>query len=199
MKDVLSEIKDAFATHKHLITISGGLEIASVEQIFNGPVTKIMPTIISEVHKGVTLICNNHKVMESEQRVYQIFCKIGQVKIIKEHQFEIAADFTSCAPGLLASICDQFVQAGIKKSDFTDEEASEMLLYTLYGTAQLLQQNNEDFKALINRVVTKGGATEAGVNILEAQLPEIFKEVFNATLGRHKARKEMTLRQFMKK
>jgi pyrroline-5-carboxylate reductase len=69
----------------------------------------------------------------------------------------------------------------------------------LYGTAELLQQNNEDFKALIKRVATKGGATEAGVSILEAQLPEIFENVFIATLGRHEARKEMTRQQFMKK
>ncbi len=199
VKPVLVEIKDALHGKLHLVIISGGLEITSVEREFDGPISKIMPTLIAEVQEGVTLVCHNSKVSAAEKtHLVEILSKIGEVKAIAEPFFEVGADFTSCAPGLLASICDQFVQAGIKQADFTYEEASEMLLRTLFGTAKLLLQNKEDFQTLTRRVATKGGATEGGVAVLEANLPNVFEKVFEATLERHEARKQKTREQFAK-
>lgn len=197
VKSVLTEIADVLSDDMHLVTISGGLEIASVERVFDGPISKVIPTIITEVQEGVTLISHNAKVTPAAKAyLFECFSQIGKAKVIAEHQFEIGADFTSCAPGLLASICEQLVLAGVKHGDFTYEEAAEMLLYTLYGTAKLLLQNQEDFKALIRRVATKGGATEGGVSVLEAKLPEVFDGVYAATLERHEARKQITRQQF---
>jgi pyrroline-5-carboxylate reductase len=197
VKDVLAEIRDVFSVDHHLGIISGGLEIVSVERMFEGAVSKVMPTIISEVHQGVTLVCSNSKVKKVERDwLCEIFGKIGQVKTIQEHQFEIGADFTSCMPGLFAAMCDQFIKAGVRKGDLTYEEASEMLLYTLGGTIELLRQKGESFKGLIHRVATKGGATEGGVAVLETRLPEVFEEVLSVTLQRHEARMEKTRQQF---
>ena len=50
--------------------------------------------------------------------------------------------------------------------DAVYEDATEMLLETLYGTAKLLLHNRENFRNLTRRVATKDGATEGGVNIL---------------------------------
>jgi pyrroline-5-carboxylate reductase len=197
VKPVLVEIGDALRADTHLITIAGGLELASVERFFAGPNSKVMPTLVMAAGAGVTLVCHNSKVSPAEkERLYRWFSHVGQVKVIPEHQFEVASDFTSCAPGLLASICEQFVQAGIRRSDLTVAEASEMLLHTVYGTAKLLLESGEDFGGLIRRVATKGGATEGGVEVLAACLPDVFEKMFAATLERHEARKQVTRRQF---
>ncbi|MEW6671817.1 MAG: NAD(P)-binding domain-containing protein [Thermodesulfobacteriota bacterium] len=198
VKEVLAEILPALHAQTHLVTISGGLELASIARIFKGAVTKIMPTLIAEVHEGVTLICHNQYVQPPEREfLVQMFRHIGEVKEIQEYQFELGADLTSCAPGLLASICDQFVKAVVKHQDFTYAEAAEMLLQTLYGTAKLLRHNQEMFTPFINRVATKGGATEGGVGVLEAFLPDIFDRMLTTTLQRHDARKQQTRQQFM--
>jgi len=197
VKPVLVEIKDALRAGTHLITIAGGLELASVERVYAGPVTKVMPTLVMAVQAGVTLICHNSKVTSAEkERLYQWFNRVGRVKVIPEHQFEVAADLTSCAPGLLAGICEQFVQASIRHGNLTYAEASEMLLHTVYGTAKLLLESGEDFGGLIRRVATKGGATEGGVEVLAAYLPDVFEKMFAATFERHAARKLVTRQQF---
>jgi len=194
---VLSEIVGVLNGTTHLVIISGGLEISSVEQLFDGPITKLIPTIIAEVHEGVTLICHNASVSSAESnRVNEMFARIGKVRVIAEHQFEICADFTSCAPGLMACICDQFVRAGIKHGDIAYDDAAEMLLQTLYGSAKLLLQNRENFGELLRRVATKGGATEGGATALETMLPTVFDRVFAATQERHEARKKITRQQF---
>ncbi len=197
VKPVLSEIVGVLNAATHLVIISGGMEISSVEQLFDGPITKLIPTIIAEVHEGVTLICHNAKVSQAESnRVSEMFARIGKVRVIAEHQFEICADFTSCAPGLLACICEQFVRAGIKQGDVPYDDAAEMLLQTLYGTAKMLLQHREAFGDLLRRVATKGSATEGGAAVMEAMLPAVFDNVFLVTLERHEARKQMTRQQF---
>ncbi|MBK9927452.1 MAG: NAD(P)-binding domain-containing protein [Anaerolineales bacterium] len=197
VKSVLMEIQTSSNADMHLVIISGGLEIGSVEELIRGPVTKIMPTLLAEVQEGVTLVCHNHLVdANAKDRLHRLLSSFGVVKVIEENQFEIGADFTSCAPGLLAALCDQYIRAGIKHGDFTYEEAQAMLLESLYGTAKLLRETGEGFQALIGRVATHGGATEGGVDVLKESMPDVFEQVFHATMQRHENRKQVTRKQF---
>lgn len=197
VQTVLSDIVTSFQKDVHLISISGGLEIDSIEKIYGGALTKIIPTIIAEVNEGVTLVCHNSKVdIFKQENLDRLLSRIGRTKIISESQFEVGSDFTSCAPGLFAAICDQFIKIGISKGEFSYEEASDMLLHTLYGTSKLLLQNKENFGSLIRRVATKGGATEGGVSVLEEHLPEIFEKVFEITIQRNDVRKQKTRLDF---
>ena len=50
----------------------------------------------------------------------------------------MAADFTSCAPGMVAAIFQNFVEAGLKHSGLPKEIAQQMVISTLFGTAKLL-------------------------------------------------------------
>jgi len=60
-----------------------------------------------------------------------------------------------------------------------------MIIKTLYGTSKLLYEKNMDFEQLISLVATKGGITEAGIKVLEAQLQELFDKLFNTAHEKH--------------
>jgi len=194
---VLVEIKDALGGETHLVTISGGLEMTCVERMFDGPFSKVIPTLLAEVREGVTLVCHNEKVAPSVgEELERMLGTVGAVRVIPESRFEAGAEITSCFPGLLASIYDQFAQAGVRQGGFSYAEAAEMVLRTAHGTAELLLRNGEDFQSLMRRVATTGGSTEAGIRVLERELPQVFDRVFSASLERHEARKQATRRQF---
>jgi len=196
---VLTEIRNELREDSHLVFISGGLEIASVEEAFKGAVTKIIPTLLAEVREGITLVCHNSRVLPgAAERLEAMLAKIGEVKVIAKRRFEIASDFTSCAPGLIAAICDQLVRGGVKRGELSYEEAEAMLLGSMAGTAKLLRRNSEGFRELLSRVATAGGATEGGASELERSLPEAFDRMFTAIEARHEARKEATRRQFIR-
>jgi pyrroline-5-carboxylate reductase len=198
VKSVLDEIKGMLSREAHLVLMSGMLEMASVERVWTGAMTKIIPTLIAEVREGITLICHNQKVKPAEKdQLHQMLRKIGSIKVIQESQMGRGSDFTSCGPGLLAAIGEQFVQVGVKEGNFTYEEGYEMFLSTLYGTAKLLHQNKENFKGLINRVARKGGPTEGGATVLETHLPEVLAKMFSATLERRETGKQGTRQQFL--
>ena len=42
-----------------------------------------------------------------------------------------------------------------------------------------------DFKQLISLVATKDGITEAGIKVLQTELPELFNKLFSTTIEKH--------------
>lgn len=195
--DFIKQINSTKNDDLHVIIISGGLEISSVENIYNGKITKIMPTIVTEVNRGVTLVAHNKKVKPEDMKfLASLLGKSSKVKIIDEEEFESASDLTSCAPAFIAEICSIYIQSIQRKSSFSYDDAFMMFKETIIGTLSLLEKRNETTKQLVHRVATKGGATEVGIKILQDNLPRIFDTLVAATMEPHIKRKEITRKQF---
>ena len=99
VKDVIEEIKDFTTENTHLVYISAALTMENVNGIFNGKISKAMPSLTSKVLEGVTLICHNSDVTETEgEYLNSLFNSIGISKVINEQDFDVGADITSCSP-----------------------------------------------------------------------------------------------------
>jgi len=189
---VLEEIKDILADDTHLVSIAACVTIRNLETKFGGMITKVIPSVVSQVKEGVALFHHNSKMdKESAGKIERLFESIGKVVLIEEDQFEVAADLTSCAPGMIAAIFQNFVEAGLRHSRLSQELAQDMVISTLFGTAKLLMEQELGFPELISRVATKGGITEEAARVLNKGLPGLFDEVFSRTLGKHEAVKAM--------
>jgi pyrroline-5-carboxylate reductase len=189
---VLDEIKGYLSDSAHLVSTAACVTINDIESRFPGQVTKVIPSVTAEVREGISLVCHNPKVTkEGMARLEKLLGAISKVLHISENEFEVAADFTSCAPGMIAAIFDSFVKAGLKHSGLSPDVAQKMITSTLLGTAKLLAEKEIGFQELIGRVATKGGITEEGVKVLNKHLPAAFDEVFQKTLSKHQLVKEM--------
>jgi pyrroline-5-carboxylate reductase len=193
VKEVIENIKDKISSDSHIIYISAALSLKNVEKIFDGKITKIIPSLTSKVNEGVSLIHHNKNVDDEDAEfVNNLFRGIGNIQIISEEDFEVGSDLTSCAPAFIASIFKEFAKAGAKNGNFTTKEAEEMVIKTLYGTSKLLYEENMSFNELISKVATKGGITEEGIKVLEKEMPETYNLLFNVTLRKHeKIKKEL--------
>ena len=186
VKEVLEEIKGFISKNSHVVYISAALTIENVDRIFHGKITKVMPSVTSQVLEGVSLICHNSAVTNDEAKhIKALFSSIGEVKIIDEADFDVGADITSCSPAFIASICMEFAAAASNNSEFSRKETEEMVIKTLYGTSKLLYENNMGFENMISLVATKGGITEEGLKVLDAEIPEIFDKLFRKTIKKH--------------
>jgi pyrroline-5-carboxylate reductase len=186
VKVVIQEIKGFISKNTHIIYISAALDLENIEEIFKGKITKVMPSITSEVLEGISLVCHNSAVSEEESNyVNSLFDSIGQVKVIDEADFVVGTDITSCAPAFMTKIFMEFAKTAFNKSRFSREETDEMVIKTLYGTSKLLYERKLGFENLMSSVATKGGITEAGLEILEVEMPEIFNKLFVTTSEKH--------------
>jgi len=193
---VLREIKSNLKGSTHLVSIAGCVTINDIESQFPGQVTKVIPSVTSEVGEGISLVCHNPKVTGyGIEGIEKLLGAISRVVHVRENDFEVAADFTSCAPGMIAAIFDCFVRAGLKHTEIESDAAQKLIIATLFGTAKVMTEKGIGFSGLIERVATKGGITEEGVKVLNNHLPAVFDEVFFKTLSKHVVVKEMIRNQ----
>jgi len=197
VKPVLAALMPGLPENAHVISIAGTIEMRCLESVFDGKITRIMPTMISEVGEGVTLVCHNNKVQAADREfVNDAFSKIGKVKEILEDRFDLAADLTSCSPAFYAAILHNLVEIAVQYGYFGESEIKELVLSTCYGTTKLLTETGTDFTGLISRVATKGGISEEGVRVLNDRLPATFDELLAVTMDKHRESKQMIREQF---
>lgn len=195
--NIVKEISDYLNKSKHIVIISGGLEIKSVEKKIKGEISKLIPTLTCEVLKGTSLLCHNEKVdIKDKKYLEKILYKIGEVKIVKEEQFAIYTVLSSCAPGLISSIFDLLIESAVGQDEIEYQTSFEIILSSLLGTAELLFKNGESFKELIARVARKGGNTELGVKTFENNLPKVYSTMFEKVKKNEINRNLQTREQF---
>jgi len=200
VKGVMEEIVPHLHRDAHLVYICAGLEIKNLAKLFAGKITKVVPSMTSEVGAGVSLVCHNGLVDEKDRAsVEAMLGKIGRVKTIPEDHFEVGADLTSCAPAFIACLCEEFARAGARHSDFTVDEAWEMVVATLYGTAKLLFEKQTGSGEIIRKVATPGGISAEGLKVLARELPAVFDRLFEATLKKHETVKEAVSAEYTRR
>ena len=200
-KDILDVIKAFILPEKHIISIAGSVDIKNIERSMQCKITKVMPTVLSEVNEGVTLICHNDKVTDEDATFIEILLKsISKVvKPLKEKDFGFVSELTSCAPGFIAALFMEFVKSGLRHTDdFDEDEIEGILIHTLFGTARLMMEKKLKFDEVVSRVATKGGITEEGVMVIKAGLPQIFDELFEQTLNKRRIVNDKVNEEFLK-
>jgi pyrroline-5-carboxylate reductase len=179
---VLEDLSPYIDMRTHVVSINGGISIEEIEARHNGPVSRVIPTMIMTSGHGLTLITHGSRVPLAMQMDLQaLFQRCSKVKVLAEDDLVRYTDLTSCAPGLLAMMVEAFVQAGARSSGLPLKEVQEVLLETLVGTASILAKGSESTHGLMEKVATKGGITEKGLRVLEMELPSTFDHMFEAT------------------
>lgn len=182
--NVLEELKPYLKEDSHIISMAVCVSLETMGKILPGiRITRVVPTLTSEVREGISLVCHNGEVDKKDIMVINgLFSCLSTVKTIPEDDFEAATNFTACGPGVMAALFQQFVAAGMRESNINKKDAEEMVLKTIYGTAKLLFEKNMGFDEIITRVATKGGITEEGVRVIKEEFPNPFDDVFLRTL-----------------
>ena len=188
VKGVIEEIKPSLAEDVHIVYISAGLTIGNLTKIYDGKISKVIPALTCGTRNSVMLVHHNEKVTEdNSMRLERCLSKLGTIKIVEEDQFEVGADISSAAPAFMAAMMKYFTAAAVNHSSISTEEAEEMVLTTMLGTATLMSRRKIPFDSLIDRVATDGGITEDGIKVLDEKLPAVFDELFTATLAKNDA------------
>ena len=195
---VLKEVLPYLDHDTHLISIAACVTIENLGKATPCKITRVIPSLTSEVGTGVSLVCHNERVTREEASYIEILLNtVSNVKVIEEENFEAATNLTSSAPGFVAAIFEEFLQSALRHSSLSRDEAHQMIISTLLGTAKLFVEKQMDFSETIHRVATKGGITEEGITLLRQELPAVFDGVFRRTLDKNETVKAVVKEKFM--
>lgn len=188
VKGVLDEIRNYISRDHVIVSIAGSIKMESIRQMIDAKITKLTPSITSEALGGISLVCHSDDVTKEESDyIEKLLSGISKVKIIKDEDFDLAAELTSCMPGFIASIIEEIVNSASRHTDnLAKADMEEMVIQTLLGTAKVLIEKDMGLGEMIDRVATKGGITEEGVKIFRRRLPDVFDEMFEVTLNKRK-------------
>jgi pyrroline-5-carboxylate reductase len=143
---------------------------ARIEAAYPGaPVYRFLPNIPAEVGRGVLCYAPGSLAGEGpEAEVLALFGRAGTIHRLDERLIEPAMALMSCGPAFLSLVAEAFADAGAAHG-LDPGDARRMTVETMAGTAEWLARHDYDLGELRARVATPGGATERGLERLEAE------------------------------
>lgn len=184
---VLLEIKSFLDKDSYLMISTATVAYDDLYKIFRGKITKFMPTLNSSVRGGITLVCHNELVTDTEKTFFEnLMSNISKVTVIREEDMNLCHNLTGSLPAIISEIMLEFVRAASKHSiNMTQEELEHMTMVSLAGASKLFIEKNMKFEDTINKVSTKGGITYEGIKIYEKDLPAVFEKAFDTTIKKY--------------
>lgn len=225
-KEVMDEIAPCLNENTHIIYTCAGLNFNHIKSFYDGKLSLVIPTLASTVtsnnaisslsrRKGVTLVKHNSKV-ELQERLFveDLFNEFSYVKKIDnpiyfneeednlhptDNELEISTILTSCAPAFLAIMIEKLAQTSSELAKVSKDEAEDMILKTIIGTALLKEDQSLSNEEIINKVATKKGITQEGVDLLDKKLNKINRELVKCLLNRFDEVKEDMNKTYLNK
>lgn len=178
-----------------LVMVNAGLDLKAIESTCQGAASKLIPSVTMEVGRGVSLLCHGSDVTAAQKaELERMLATASAVRVVPEAMLAAATELTSCGPALMAEMMRQFSIAGAHHGNIGHEEAWDMVLETMVGTALLLEKG-VTVNELETKVATKGGITEQGLKVLSSEMPAMMDHLMEATMAKQASvRGEMSRR-----
>lgn len=180
---VLNEIKNQ-TKDQLIISIAAGITTQYIERFLDKvKVIRAMPNMPAKIGKGMTVICKGSSATEEDLGfAQQLFDYLGKTLILDEQMMAAATAISGSGPGYFFDLVQSkkldeikgfakkiFIPALSKAAEslgFTPAEARLLSETTAIGSIILLEKTSATPLELKNQVASKGGTTEAGLEIL---------------------------------
>jgi pyrroline-5-carboxylate reductase len=183
----LAEIAAEVAPHARAVaSILGATPVAALRDAYPGvPVIRLIPSTPVEVRQGVVCVAPAPDGVDPElvRSVHDLFGELGTLVELPESQIDVAMALMSCAPAFWALAVEAQVDAGVRRG-LTVDDAAEMVVTTMAGTAALLRERAMDTLRVRREVTSPGGSTARGLAALErGGLRAAYAGAVDAVLG----------------
>lgn len=187
--NILNEIDPVVSEEIHIIHTCAGITFKDLETFSNYQISCIIPTIAStytseNLKKGYSLCIHNDNVCDKNKKyIEELFSKFSYLKTIDNFDdLYMAMIATSCMPAFISLATDLLSQKFSDLSGFTYEAMLNLLTETVNSSSMLLKENVYSCDELMNKVATKNGITQKGLDYLHQSLPVIYDDLMNKLL-----------------
>jgi pyrroline-5-carboxylate reductase len=168
-----------------------GVRIKALSGVFGEKTAaaRAMPNMGALVGEGMTCVAFNAFV-KNKKEVLDIFAAVGEVSEVEETCLDAVTALSGSGPAYLFYLADSLVEAGTRMG-LSSVLASELAVQTLYGAAVILKEKRGEGSPLelIRAVASKGGTTEAALNVLNGK--NVKKYIIEAVESAKKRAEEL--------
>jgi len=189
MATVLDEISDLVTEDKTVVSIAAGIPLSYLQsRLKTKKLIRVMPNTPALVQEGMTVMSLCECFSDTELLIVrQIFMSIGRVVTLPEKYMDAVTALSGSGPAFISFFIEAMIEAGIKMG-LNRDNASELAIQTLIGTARLLEAGMAPQK-LREMVTSPGGTTAAGLKAFEEK--GFVNLVIDALLSAQKRAEEL--------
>jgi pyrroline-5-carboxylate reductase len=168
-----------------VVSILAATPLAAVKDAYpDRPVYRVLPSTPVEVRQGaVILAADVPQEPGLDARVAELFGELGTLVRLDDALIDTAMGLMSNAPAYYAVVVEAQVDAGVRRG-IPPRQASELVVQTMAGTAELLRRRDFDTLAVRRAVTSPGGSTARGLDALErGGLRAAFSSAMDAILS----------------
>lgn len=185
MAAALDEIAGSISGNKTVVSIAAGITLAYLqERLKTGRLVRVMPNTPAIVQEGMSVLSLCECLPDSDiAAVREIFMSVGKVLTLPEKYMNAVTALSGSGPAFIALYEEAMISAGVKMG-LSPEDAAELALQTLNGTARLLETGIPPADLRI-MVTSPGGTTAAGLKVFEEKgLKGIVSDAMQAAVKR---------------
>lgn len=168
---VCNSLQKLLAPDSFIISIMAGVAIKTLRQLLGGhsKLIRCMPNLPVRMGMGMTAYYVTKEAENYAEQVQLLLASSGKALRVKE---EFLIDSSTAISGSGPAYFYYFVEGLIKAAmevGFSKEVATQLCMQTMAGALAELQNNVElEANQLREQVTSKGGTTEAAINVLVA-------------------------------
>lgn len=172
---------------KKLVSMAAKTSIDTLVSYFNvDDIVRIMPNLNVAINQGTCAITHLNADTSFVSWVVEAMNLLGTSYVIKESQMSGYIALAGSSPALIYRFIDALAQAAIAEG-FDKGEALDIVAQTMIGSASYLKQSPLSPSELIAKVASKGGTTQAGLDVMtEMNFDDVILQTAKAIIDKDK-------------
>ncbi len=184
---VLNDLRPLVNSKKFIISIAAGISTNYIEKQLGGNIRVIraMPNMPAQIGEGITAACAGRFAKEVDIRLaVEIFNHIGKTIVVEEYLMDAITAVSGSGPAYVFLFVECLVKAA-QTLGLNENQSKELVLKTLTGSVHLLEKSKDDAATLRSKVTSKGGTTQAAMDVfLNQNIEKMFEEALSAAKRR---------------
>jgi pyrroline-5-carboxylate reductase len=171
LDEIAPELRKWITSRATIVSILAGAETGSLRERFAGAgaIVRAMPNIPVAIRRGVVGLYSADADDSVRQELSNLFGPLGYAPWTPdETKLAAIGSVAGAGPAYVARFIDALAKAGEKRG-LSPELASTLARETVLGTAWLAATSGEDMDAIVKRVASPNGTTEAGLAVLDRE------------------------------
>jgi pyrroline-5-carboxylate reductase len=182
LDEVAPQLKPWITGRTTIVSILAGVEAASLRERFPNAdaIIRVMPNLAVATRRGVTALYTTDADEALKTQIGDLFVALGWAMwTVDETRLAAIGSVAGAGPAYVARFVSALAKAGEAKG-LSPEIASTIALETVLGTSWMAATTGEGMDAIVKRVASPNGTTEAGLGILDPALDKLIGATIEA-------------------
>ena len=184
--EVAADLASIVTDDVHLLSILAGVSLADLAQRFPDAraQVRILPNLAARIGAGVSAVASLGDA--DAAAVDALLAPLGTIVALGDDMtMDLVTAFTGSGPAFVFRLIESYAAAG-ERLGLSPDDALKLATATFGGATALLAESGEKPGTLIAQVASKGGTTQAGLDVLDSdgQIAALLANVLRAARDR---------------